>query len=76
MGFAMAFGPVAWVLCSGELDLYCVTLDDAHIYCLEIYPLRGRSKGLSIAASSNWINAFIGEHPSIFILATISLLVH
>ncbi|KAF9462301.1 general substrate transporter [Collybia nuda] len=31
----------------------------AWVLCSEIFPLRARSKGLSIAASSNWINSFV-----------------
>ncbi|TFK37697.1 general substrate transporter [Crucibulum laeve] len=31
----------------------------AWVLCSEIFPLRARSKGLSIAASSSWVNSFI-----------------
>ena len=58
MAFAMSFGPVAWVLCSGEHILRLCKFHTSRLP--EIFPLRVRSKGLSVAASSNWVNSFIG----------------
>lgn len=46
--FAMAFG-YSWGPCSW-------------ILVAEIWPLSVRGKGVSIAASSNWMNNFIGEN--------------
>nr|GAT60721.1 general substrate transporter [Mycena chlorophos] len=58
MAFGYSWGPCAWIIVAEVYRDYYTTFHSMLDF-LQIWPLSVRGKGVSIAASSNWMNNFI-----------------